>query len=90
MTEHLAAAFQVWAEARPANDFDKVRPYLEKTLDYSRRLADFFPGYEHIADPLIDFSDYGMKAADVQRVFAELRQQLVPLIQQDWPAGTGR
>ena len=80
MTEHLSAAFQVWAEARPANDFNKVRPYLEKTLDYSRRLADFFPGYQHIADPLIDFSDYGMKAADVQRVFAELRQQLVPLI----------
>lgn len=73
-------AYQVWTEARPAGDFERVRPYLEKILDYSRELANFFPGYDHIADPLIDFSDYGMKAADVQRVFAELRYGLVPLI----------
>jgi hypothetical protein len=23
-------------------------PNLEKTLDYSRQLADFFPGYDHM------------------------------------------
>ncbi len=80
MSEHSAASYQAWAEARPANDFARVRPYLEKTLDLSRRLADFFPGYDHIADPLIDFADYGMKAADVRRVFGELREGLVPMI----------
>jgi carboxypeptidase Taq len=53
---------------------------LEKTLALSRELADFFPGYEHIADPLIDFSDYGMKAASVRAVFDQLRDQLVPLV----------
>lgn len=81
VAEHIAAAYQAWTEARPENDFSRVRPYLEKTLDFSRRMADFFPGYEHIADPLIDFSDYGMKASGVSRVFAELRAGLVPLIQ---------
>lgn len=82
MTEHQSASYQVWAEARPANDWASVMPGLEKTLDYSRRLADFFPGYDHIADPLIDFADYGMKAADVRKVFADLRAELVPLIRQ--------
>ena len=38
--------------------------YLEKTLDLSRQLADYFPPYEHIADPLIDIADYGMKVVD--------------------------
>ncbi len=80
-TEHQALSYQAWAEARPANDFGKVRPYLEKTLDLSRRLADFFPGYEHIADPLIDMADYGMKATTVAAVFADLRKQLVPIVQ---------
>lgn len=80
--EHQAAAYQVWAKARPENDFASVQPYLEKTLEYSRRLAGFFPGYQHIADPLIDFSDYGMKAAGVSAVFSELRAGLVPLIRQ--------
>ena len=78
---HAAKAYQVWTEARPANDFAKVQPNLEKTLDLSRQLADFFPGYEHIADPLIDFHDYGMKASTLRTLFAELRQQLVPLVQ---------
>ncbi len=80
-SSHGAESYQVWAEARPANDFKRVRPYLEKTLDLSRELADFFPGYEHIADPLIDFGDYGMKAATLRSLFADLRAQLVPLVQ---------
>jgi carboxypeptidase Taq len=78
--EHRAASFQAWTEARPADDFAKVQPYLEKTLDLSRQLADFFPGYEHIADPLIDFSDYGMRVSTIRAVFAELREQLVPIV----------
>ena len=57
MTSHQAESFQVWTKARPENDFARVRPYLEKTLDMSRRYANFFPGYEHIADPLIDVAD---------------------------------
>ena len=61
LNEHSAESYQVWTEARPANDFKRVQPYLEKTLDLSRQLANYFPGYEHIADPLIDFADEGMK-----------------------------
>ncbi len=80
-SEHTAASFQAWAEARPANDFPKMVPYLQKTLDFSRQLANFFPGYEHIADPLIDFADYGMKASTVSEIFSDLREQLVPIVQ---------
>ncbi len=80
VANHTSESYQVWTEARPANDFERVRPYLEKTLEYSRQSANFFPGYDHIADPLIEPRDYGMKAADVKRVFAELRQELVPIV----------
>jgi carboxypeptidase Taq len=78
---HVSETYQVWAEARPANDFNKVRPHLEKTLDLSRELANYFPGYEHIADPLIDIADYGMKAASVRKLFTELRAAQVPVAQ---------
>jgi len=81
LNEHSAESYQVWTEARPANDFKRVQPYLEKTLDLSRQLANYFPGYEHIADPLIDFSDEGMKVSTVKPLFAELRAQLVPIVQ---------
>jgi carboxypeptidase Taq len=77
----MSEIFQVWTIARPENDFSKVLPYLEKTLDYSRRMANYFPGYDHIADPLIDFSDYGVKASSLQTLFASLQEQLVPIVQ---------
>lgn len=78
---HVAESYEVWAKARPENDFAATFPYLQKTLDFSRQYADFYPGYEHIADPLIDDADYGMKAETVRQLFAQLRQQLVPLVQ---------
>ncbi len=80
VTRHTSESYQVWTEARPANDFERVRPYLEKTLDYSRQVANFFPGYDHIADPLIESSDYGMKATEMSRIFAQLRKELVPIV----------
>ncbi len=80
MNEHGAESYQAWTQARPENNFRKVQPYLERTLEYSRKLANFFPGYENIIDPLIDFSDYGMKASSVSAVFSQLREQLVPMV----------
>src|SRR5262245_22225367 len=80
LQEHSARSYQAWTEARPRNDFAAMRPHLERTLELSRRMADCFPGYQHIADPLIDFSDYGMKAETVKRLFADLRARLVPIV----------
>jgi carboxypeptidase Taq len=76
-----AETFSAWTQARPANDFKRMQPYLEKILDNSRRLANFLAPYEHIADPLINYADYGMKAASVRALFAELRKELVPVAQ---------
>ena len=77
---HMAETFSLWAQARPANDFRRVQPALEKTLDMSRQYANFFPGYQHIADPLIDTADYGMSAGQIGPLFEELRRQLSPLV----------
>ena len=81
LSRHLTASYEAWVKARPANDFSIVQPYLEKTLELSRRLADFFPGYEHIADPLITYEDEGMKASTLRALFEELRGQLVPTVE---------
>lgn len=78
--EHSTRLYSIWAKARPENDFKSVVPHLEKTLDLSREYAEFFAPYDHIADPLIDSSDYGMKAEDIRRVFGELREALVPIV----------
>ena len=78
---HIAASYEVWTNARPANDFAAVQAHLDKMLDLSRQYANFFPGYEHIADPLIDVADYGMKVSTLRVLFADLRERLVPIVQ---------
>ncbi|HEX9996431.1 MAG TPA: carboxypeptidase M32 [Abditibacterium sp.] len=78
-SNHTALVYEAWTRARPANDFAAVQSLLEKSLDLSRELASFFP-HQHIADPLIDFSDGEMKAESIRALFADLRAELVPLV----------
>jgi carboxypeptidase Taq len=75
---HQSTAYQAWLEAREANDFMKVAPVLEKTLDLSLEHASYFPECEHPADASIDGPDPGMTAAAIREVFSELRNELVP------------
>lgn len=92
ISKHTVLAYDAWAKARPENDWDTMRPFLERTVELSRRYAECFAGYEHIADPLIDDSDYGMKTSTVREVFAQLRRELVPLVEavtSQPPADTG-
>ncbi|MBV8827345.1 MAG: carboxypeptidase M32 [Hyphomicrobiales bacterium] len=77
---HGSASYNAWIRARPENDFAGMIPFLEKTLDLSREYASFFAPYAHIADPMIDDADEGMTTATTQRLFAELRRELLPLV----------
>ena len=81
LSEHTAATYHAWERARPANDFAAVRPMLETTVELSRELAGFYPGFAHPYDALIDRAEEGMTVAAVRALFAELRTALVPLIE---------
>ncbi|MGE5510401.1 MAG: carboxypeptidase M32 [Bacteroidota bacterium] len=75
-----SSSYDAWIRARPANDFATMRPLLERAVDLSRELAEFFAPYEHVADPLIDGPDEGMTTAKVRALFSELRAALVPIV----------
>jgi carboxypeptidase Taq len=75
-----ATAYDAWRRARPANDFATMMPFLEMAIDLGREYADFFAPYEHVADPLIDDADEGMTTASIRTLFAELRNELVPIV----------
>jgi carboxypeptidase Taq len=77
---HGSASYNAWIRARPANDFAAMIPFLEKTLELSREYASFFAPYDHIADPMIDDADEGLTTAKIQRLFSELRRELVPMV----------
>jgi len=79
LARHTSESYAVWRRARPENDFVAVAPYLERSLELGRELAGFYE-HEHIADPLIAESDYGMNTKRVRKLFSELREALVPLV----------
>jgi carboxypeptidase Taq len=86
--EHVAranalgsASYNAWTQARPANDFATMLPFLEQSLELSREYSGFFAPYQHVADPLIDDADEGVTAASVGELFTQLKRELVPLAQ---------
>jgi carboxypeptidase Taq len=76
-----SAANEGWVEARQKSDFSIFEPHLAKVVDLTRRYIDFFPKADHPYDTLLDDFEPGMKTAEVQSIFAELRKKQVKLLQ---------
>jgi carboxypeptidase Taq len=73
-------AQQAWQEARQASDFAAFRPWLEKIVYLKREQAKAI-GYQAAPyDALLDEYEPGATTAEITKVFAELREELVPLI----------
>src|SRR5262249_12277791 len=78
---HTSASYDAWTRARPENDFARMLPFLEKSIALTQEYAGFFAPYRHVADPLIDDADPGMTTASIHDLFADLRRELVPIVQ---------
>lgn len=77
---HNTRAHQIWVEAREKQDFTIFQPCLERTVELSRELAEYLGYEEHPYDALLDEYEPGMRASQVQSIFATLKQELVPLV----------
>jgi carboxypeptidase Taq len=72
--------FEVWLQAREANDFAVFEPALRRNVELARRYAACFPEAEHPYDPLLDRFEPGTTTAQVRSLFARVRDGLVPLL----------
>lgn len=75
-----ANAFEAWVEAREKSDFSIFAPHLEKVLEIIHEYISFFPAADHPYDTLLDDYERGMKTAEVQAIFADLRPRQVELL----------
>jgi carboxypeptidase Taq len=80
-----ALAHEIWVKARAENDWKQFAPTLDHLLDLSRQVATHY-GYDEanggqMYDALLDQYEPGMKTAEVERVFNDLRPGLVELVQ---------
>lgn len=71
----------VWEKARPKNDWDLFKPYLERIVALKREQAEAL-GYEQEPyDALLDDYERGETARNLEPIFACLRPALVDLLQ---------
>src|ERR1700684_444406 len=74
---------EAWVAARAASDFAGFLPYLERNVELARRYVECqagADGFDCAYDVLLDDYEPGMKTAEVNRLFAELKGELVPVI----------
>jgi carboxypeptidase Taq len=74
-------AQQEWVVARQKSDFPHFRPWLEKIVHLKRREAECLTGGTIAYDALLDEYEPGARSAEVGRLFAVLRRELVPLVE---------
>jgi carboxypeptidase Taq len=80
--EATAVGQEMWEQAKGTSDFTRFQPYLERIFELRREYASFFQPYDHIYDPMLDEFEPGLKTADVQKIFAVLREKQVTLIRE--------
>ena len=73
---------QAWASARQQNQFDTFRPHLAEIVNLTRQLADAIGHDTNRYDALLDEYEPGARSEAIAAVFAVVRDQLVPLVDQ--------
>ena len=77
----IALAKEAWVKARKDSNFAHFAPHLDKMLDLKRQVADKIGYDSEPYDALMDEFEPGARAAEVQRVFDEVKRALVPIVQ---------
>jgi carboxypeptidase Taq len=72
---------QAWVKARQDNDFQSFAPHVEKLFRLKQHQAECLGYDDNPYDALLDDFEPDAKTADVARVLAQLRGELVPLVQ---------
>ena len=75
-----SASMKAWEEAKRASDFSLFAPHLQKMIDMTVQMAAYTHPGEETYDVLLDQYEEGVTASDIDRVFGELKEGLVPLV----------
>jgi carboxypeptidase Taq len=87
MSRTSTLALAAWGPAREESSFEALRPHIEKNLELRHRYVECFDVPDETYDVLLDNFEPNMKTAEVREIFDELKEELVPLIQEIGDAG---
>src|SRR5450759_4211967 len=70
----------VWQKAREEANFSLFAPYLERNVELNRRVADALGYKKRPYDALLDRTEPGLSTDQLEEIFTELKQAIVPLV----------
>lgn len=80
--EQGSRGYHAWAEARAEANFGRYAAVLQRNLELAKQEATYLGFGDRPYDYMIDRHDPGMSAAEIDRLFGELKRELVPFVRQ--------
>ncbi|MDF2592766.1 MAG: Carboxypeptidase Taq [Clostridia bacterium] len=74
-------AESIWEEAKNTDNFLMFSPYLEKIVDFNIKFIDLWGYKDNKYNTLLDYYEPGMTVEKLDRIFEQLRERIVPLVQ---------
>ena len=73
-------AENAWEEAKEKADFSIFAPHLQKLIDMVTEMTGYTDPGKDVYDALLDQYEKGMDSATIDRIFEELKKDLIPLV----------
>ena len=77
-----AEAGNAWRDAKNASDFSMFTPHLEKMIKMRKEITGYTDPGKEIYDALLDNYEEGMDTETIDRLFGDLKKELIPLVKQ--------
>jgi carboxypeptidase Taq len=81
LTKASSLGQAAWQQARAESDFRQFESHLVEILELTRQKAEALGYEDRIYDALLDLYEPEMKTAQVETLFGEMKEGLVPLVQ---------
>lgn len=75
-----ARSGQAWVEAKKAKDFSVFAPHLEKMISMTKQYVNYMEPDKDPYEVLLDIYEEGMDSAAIDRIFAQMKEGLRPLL----------
>ncbi|RSK29335.1 carboxypeptidase M32 [Bacillus sp. HMF5848] len=75
-------AESAWEEAKAKADFSMFEPYLEQLVEYNKKFINYWGVKGSPYNTLLDMYEPGVTVEDIDPVFKQLRDSIVPLVKE--------
>lgn len=76
-----ARSQKAWEEAKRSSDYSVYAPYLDKMIKMTRQYVNYMEPEKDPYEVLLDMYEEGIDSATIDRIFDELKEGLLPLLE---------